>query len=182
MQAKRIVLIGAYCAVLIGGQLALSGIAGVEVVTVMLAAFAFAFGRADGVILAIAFSLLRCVLFGFFPNVVILYFVYYPALAFCFGWFGKKCDKKVTVKTHAVAVFLALVFGALFTALDNVITPLYYGYSKKLTQIYHAASIPVLISQTVCAVFTVLFLFPPLVKILNRFTAQRKRREVNEQP
>ena len=58
--AKDIALIGVFTAMLIGGQLVLSGIAGVEVVTVLLLAFSYYFGIIRGLFVANVFSILRC--------------------------------------------------------------------------------------------------------------------------
>ena len=168
MNARKIVIIGAYAALLLGSQLVLSGVAGVEVVTALFAAFAFSFGIVEGVVLGVAFSWLRCLLFGFFPNVVILYLVYYPLFAVGFGLLGRG-RAKYTVKIHVFAVLLAVFFAAAFTAIDNLVTPLYYGYSRTLFRLYHTASVPVVISQTICAGITVGLLFPPLVKVLAHF-------------
>ena len=60
-------------ALLIGGQLVLSSAAGVEVVTVMFLAFCTVYGRRAGMLTATAFSLLRCILFGFFHVLIYLY-------------------------------------------------------------------------------------------------------------
>ena len=41
-------------------------------------------------ITATCFSLLRCLLFGFYPNIIILYLIYYNLFALLFGTLGKK--------------------------------------------------------------------------------------------
>ena len=55
--AKKVVLPGVFTALLIGGQLILSGVSGVEVVTVLLLAFAYRYGVKQGLLVANAFSL-----------------------------------------------------------------------------------------------------------------------------
>ena len=75
--AKEITVIGLFVALLIGGQFVLSGISGIEIVTVLIVSFCFYFGVFRGVIVATAFSLLRCFIFGFFPNVIVLYLIFY---------------------------------------------------------------------------------------------------------
>ena len=86
--AKEIAAVAVMCALLIGGQLVLSSVSGVEVVTVLLLSFSFTFGRRAGVLAAIAFSILRCFLWGFFPSVILLYLIYYPLFALAFGALG----------------------------------------------------------------------------------------------
>lgn len=65
--AKEIAFIGLMAALLIACQLALSGLQGIEVVTVLFLAFCYSFGVVRGVIVANCFSLLRCLIWGFFP-------------------------------------------------------------------------------------------------------------------
>lgn len=69
--AKEISLISVFTALLIGGQFILSGISGIEIVTVLLLSFSYYFGITRGLFVANAFSLLRCFIFGFFPIVII---------------------------------------------------------------------------------------------------------------
>ena len=73
--AKKVILPGVFTALLIGAQLVLSGVSGIELVTVLLLTFTYKYGSKQGLLVATAFSLLRCFLFGFFPNVVVLYLV-----------------------------------------------------------------------------------------------------------
>jgi energy-coupling factor transport system substrate-specific component/cob(I)alamin adenosyltransferase len=76
-------------AILVAAQLCFSMLAGVEVVTVLFVAYAFVFGWKRGVIAAVSFSLLRQLVFGFFPQVLCLYLVYYPLLTLFSGCWGK---------------------------------------------------------------------------------------------
>ncbi len=88
-QAKSIASIAVMTALLIGGQLAFSYAVGIEVITVLLACYAFVYGVRCGVLSATAFSLLRCFIWGFYPAVVVLYLIYYPLFAAIFGLLGK---------------------------------------------------------------------------------------------
>lgn len=100
------------CAVLIAGQLALGWLAGVEIVTVLLLCFSVCFGAICGVITAVAFSLLRCLIWGFYPAVVILYLIYYPLFALVFGLLGKiKAETYQKAPVYlAVAIDILLLF------------------------------------------------------------------------
>ena len=71
---------GVFVALLIGGQFALFAVSGIEIVTVLFASFVFCFGIVRSLIVGTAFSLLRCFVFGFMPNVLILYLIYYNLL------------------------------------------------------------------------------------------------------
>ncbi len=163
--AKEISLMGVFIALLIGGQFALSAISGVEIVTALCVSFFFFFGVKRGVILATAFSLLRCFVFGFFVNVVILYLIYYNALAVVFGIMGKMLNKKANLKSIVVVTITAIAFTAWFTLLDNFISYIYLGLSKKAFEIYFKASLITMTSQIICVAVTVPLLFYPLIKI-----------------
>lgn len=86
--SKEIAYTAVACALLISGQYVFSFAAGVEIVSLLLVCFSYTFGVKDGVVCAIAFSLLRCLLYPFSLTAFILYLVYYPALASVFGGLG----------------------------------------------------------------------------------------------
>lgn len=69
-------------------QLVLGYVSGVELVTVFLLCFCYTFGITCGMITATAFSLLRCLIWGFAPNVIVLYLIYYNLFALLFGFLG----------------------------------------------------------------------------------------------
>lgn len=162
---KRAVFIAVYCALLIGGQLALSSVVGVEVVTVLSVCFCFYFGIVSGIITMTLFSLLRCLIFGFFPTVIILYLVYYNLLAVVYGLMGRFFKREIKRWWQAlIFVAVACVMTVVFTLLDDVITPLYMGMSEKATYAYFYSSLPIMGMQTLSVSFTVSFLFVPVLK------------------
>lgn len=114
--AKNIAYIALMTAILIGGQFALSFVAGIEIVTVLLLCFATYFGVAGGILTALSFSLLRCVIWGFYPTAVVLYLIYYPLFALCFGLIGKikkeRFDNAEAWLCFAVNAALALIIAA----------------------------------------------------------------------
>lgn len=162
--AKEIALNGVFTALLIGGQIVLSGISGVEIVTVLLLSFAYYFGIRRGLFVANAFSLLRCLIFGFFPNVIILYLVYYNLFVLAFGLLGIRFKKELNLVIHIILVIAACIMTIIFTGLDDIITPLYYRFSIDAMRAYALASLTVVIPQVICTIVTVSFLLP----ILNR--------------
>ncbi len=165
--AKEISLLGVYVALLIGGQLIFSGVSGIEIVSALTISFFYFFGVKRGVILSTAFSLLRCLAFGFFVNVILLYLIYYNVIAVAFGYIGKAFNRKVNVKTILIVTITAIVFTALFTVLDNFISYIYLGLSQKAFKIYFEASLLTMIPQIICVAITVPILFIPLIKIFN---------------
>jgi hypothetical protein len=72
-KTKFIVRVAVCVAMLIGAQLALSGVTGIEIVTVMMLCLCYCYGIQAGVAIATVFSLLRCLVFGFQVNVIVLY-------------------------------------------------------------------------------------------------------------
>lgn len=161
-------VVAVFTALLLAAQYALWFVKGVELVTVLLLVFSYRFGVRCGVLSAVAFSLLRCLLFGFFPNVVLLYLLYYPLFAACFGLLGNALHRRTGVRVQMLLTVLAVLLTALFTLLDDAVTPLLYGYTKEAALAYFLASLPTMAVQTVCAAVTVLLLFRPLLFILKR--------------
>lgn len=162
-------LIGVYTALLIGAQLALYSVSGIEVVSVLLLAFSFTFGVKKGVAVATSFSLLRCLIFGFIPQVIILYLIYYNLFAIVFGAVGKRLKNNFNFRVHLILILLAVVLTVVFTCLDNLITPLFYGYGKDSAIAYFYTSIYVLIPHAICVGASVLLLLKPLLKALKNF-------------
>lgn len=166
--AGYVAVVAVFTALLLAAQYALWFVKGVELVTVLLLVFSYRFGVRCGVLSAVAFSLLRCLLFGFFPNVVLLYLLYYPLFAACFGLLGNALHRRTGVRVQMLLSVLAVLLTALFTLLDDALTPLLYGYTKEAALAYFLASLPTMAVQTVCAAVTVLLLFRPLLFILKR--------------
>ena len=163
--AKEIAVLGVFVALLIGGQFILSGVAGVEVVTVLIVSFCFYFGVLRGTIVATAFSLLRCFIFGFFANVIVLYLLYYNLIAVLFGLIGKAFNKTVNVKKLILVVIVAILSTIVFNFIDVGLTYVFYGFTFKALKVYFVASIPTVITQIICVTVTVSLLFIPLIKI-----------------
>ena len=163
-----VAVVAVFTALLLAAQYALWFVKGVEAVTVLLLVFSYRFGVRCGVLSAVAFSLLRCLLFGFFPNVVLLYLIYYPLFAACFGGVGNALRRRADLKTQLLLTALAVLFAALFTLLDDAVTPLFYGYTKEAALAYFLASLPTMAMQCACALLTVFLLFRPLMAVLRR--------------
>lgn len=167
-KTKFIVRVAMCVALLIGAQLALSSISGIEIVTVMMLLFCFSYGIRHGIAIATTFSLLRCFVFGFQINVIILYLVYYNLFAVFFGWLGGRFAGKASLSKTVLIVVAAALFTVFFTLLDDVITPLVYGFSAKAAMAYFAGSLYAVIPQTACTVVTVCVCFHPLTKVIQK--------------
>lgn len=227
MKASRIALCAVFVALLIAVQYVMSYVPGVELVTVLMLCFCYAAGPVAGMASATCFTLLRCLLFGFVPNVVILYLVYYNLFALLFGFLGKRSAPpwlslsllaaicvlsayfaaaglpiSIVYKTRAkvmlwiifsVAAAITVIYAVLlvknrskkgreladvttlavvctmcFTLLDDVITPLFYGYTADAAAAYFIASLYVMVAQSVCTLISVLLLFHPLAAVFKK--------------
>ena len=167
-KTKFIVRVAICAAMLIGGQLALSGISGIEIITVMMLCLCFCYGIQTGLAIATTFSLMRCFYFGFQINIIVLYLIYYNVFALFFGWLGKRLVGDITWIRLGIVVAAAVLFTVLFTVLDNVITPLVFGFHGNAAKVYFAQSLTAMIPQTICAAVTVSLLFIPLTKVIRR--------------
>lgn len=111
MKTVQLVFCAVMTALLIAVQYVMGFVSGVELVTVLFLSFCYVFGVKCGLLTGLAFSLLRCLLFGFMPNVVLLYLVYYSLFALLFGFLGKRrvsvwlCPTLLAVLAAASAYF-----------------------------------------------------------------------------
>lgn len=163
--AREYAYIAVFIAILIAVQVVLSFVPGVELVTVLLVCFSFVMGVRRGLISATAFSLVRQIVFGFYPKVLILYLVYYNLLTLIFGLLGRKIKRPLVFLPLIVVV--ACLCTVSFTMFDNVLTPLWYGYSEKVARIYFYYSLPFMIPQVICTAVSVTALFYPLYKVFD---------------
>ena len=81
--------------------------------------FCFCYGISHGIAVATTFSLLRCFVFGFQIQVIILYLIYYNLFALFFGWLGAHLTGKNALPETAIVVAFAVVFTAMFMFLPN---------------------------------------------------------------
>lgn len=163
--AKDIALIGVYVSLLIASQFALSAVAGLEFITVLLLCFCYSFGAFRGCLVATLFSLLRCLFFGFFVNVVVLYLVYYNLFALFFGWLGKRFKGGTTLTKTVLVVAFAAIFTVCFTLIDDLLTPLIFRFSETAWRAYFYASLYTVIPQTVFSSISVAVFFVPMTKL-----------------
>lgn len=171
--AKECAFLAVFVALVITAQICFAAIPGVELVTVLFLSYSFAMGTKRGMLAATAFSLLRQIVFGFFPIVLILYLVYFNAFALLFGWLGKKFQSPQTAFPYIV--LLVCLCTACFSLLDNILTPLWYGYSRQAFRAHFFASLPIMFPQVVCAACSTFFLFLPLQKVFEEARRTLKR-------
>ncbi len=160
----KLAFAGMFVALLLGCQFVLSGVAGVELVTPLLLSFCFYFGVVQGVVVSTVFSCVRCMIFGFSPTALILYLIYYPLFALVFGLLGRWRRDRLTVGTYCLVTLVAVACTACFTLLDDVITPVFYGFTLEQARVYLVASLAVLVPHCACTAVTVPLLVPPLMQ------------------
>lgn len=162
---KECAFLAVFVALLIATQFVFSALAGIELVSVLFMTYVFVMGITRGVFVATAFSLLRTMLFGFFPAVVLIYLVYYNAVAVCIGLLGKSLKQRGDVFKVLAVTSASCIATVCFTLLDDVVTPWFFHYTLEASKAYFWASIPVMIPHVVCVGVSVSLLFFPLYKI-----------------
>ncbi|MBP3436803.1 MAG: hypothetical protein J6K61_02715 [Clostridia bacterium] len=168
-KSKHIIRVALCVAMLIGGQMALSAIPGIEVVTILFLSFSVTYGVKDALAAGTVFSVLRCLIFGFYINVILLYLIYYNLFGLFFGLLGKRIlNAKPFWRLFTVSL-LVLLFTALFTLLDNILSAVLFGFGKEAFFAYSLASLYTVIPQMLCAVATTAMFFLPLTKVMRRF-------------
>lgn len=135
-------------ALLIAVQLALGFVAGVELVTVLFLVFCYTFGAVYGVFVATAFSLLRCMIWGFYPVVVLLYLIYYNAFALLFGSIGKR-GKPVATWICPTMVGILLAACAFFGIRGVPVSALYQGKIRTMLWILFGILLAILLLYVV---------------------------------
>ncbi len=164
--AKECAYLSVFVALLIAVQLVLSLVPGVELVTVLFLSYVFVFGWKRGMAAATVFALLRQMVFGVYPVVLVLYLIYFNLLAVGFGVLGGKisCVKiKKMMRFLPIIVLLACLGTACFNILDNILTPIWFGYSQRAAKAYFYASLPFMFPQIICSAISVATLFLPLI-------------------
>lgn len=164
--AKRIALIGVCAGLIEGAKLALAQIPNVEVVTLLCAAFGFAFGL-NGVIATIIFVCIEPLIWGF-GTWFISYLLYWPFIALLFMFLGK--IKRLNRFVYMIiAVLLTVWFGVLTSLID---VGLFTGGLKnnffERFSIYYVRGIYFYLAQIVTNIITFLFVFPILSEKLKK--------------
>ncbi len=162
--AKKIALVGIAAATIECGKLALALLPNIEVVTLLCALYGYAFGG-FGVIAAVIFVCIEPLIWGV-NTWVVLYFVYWPFVAFVFWIFGR-----IKIKNRWIialfAVLLTFIFGLLSAFIE---IGLFSGYFDRFWYrfgIYYLRGVPFYIAQIATNAVLFPLLFPPLSKKLS---------------
>lgn len=105
---------------------------------------------------------------------VLLWVLFAVFVALCLTFDGLAAAKKIFGRSAASAMRLlvltavAVLCTAVFTLLDDVITPLMLGYSRLTALTYFYASFTAMLPQCVCTAVTMITLFVPLTTALEQ--------------
>ena len=168
-EAMAVAFVGIAAATIECAKLALSFLPNVEVVTLLVALFGYVFGWL-GVCAAFVFVCIEPLIYGF-NTWVILYFLYWPALAILFMML-KKIGVKGRIPLSLVAVGSTVLFGMLSSFIDTVF---YLGINEAFFRnlvLYYARGVVFYIVQ----ITSNAVLFPLLFKFLAQKLEVIKRR------
>jgi len=122
--ALYVAITALFAALLTGGKMALAVIPNVEVVTILVAVFAYVWGLGYALPSIVAFIVVQMLFYGF--NIWVLqYFIHWPLVAVVFALLGKANIKRVWVKIvlpTAIAVALTFTFGVMTSATDTFVS------------------------------------------------------------
>lgn len=87
---------------------------------------------------------------------------------------GKTKSGREIASATALAAFCTVCF----TLLDDILTPLFYGYSAGVATAYFYTGFLAMLPQTICAAVSVFILFYPLKKLFSYFDGNKKDRKI----
>lgn len=166
---KKIALTGVLAALLIAGKWTLAA-PNIEVVTLLLASFAFVFGPSVSILAAAAFVLEEAFAWGF-NTWVLCYFIYWPLVAGVFSLLGFLVKKRgylmLTVTATVAAVTLTAFFGVLSSLIDiGLFSGTYQNFWQRFSIMY-GRGIVFFAVQIICNLVLFSIAFTPLVQLLS---------------
>ncbi len=159
LQIKDIALIGILSATITSGKFALSFVPNVEIVTLLLMVYTIVFGIKVSLLCAFIFSTIEIFIYGF-HTWLLGYYLIWPILILISAIMNTK------IKTEYGYAVLAGIFGFTFGLFFAVIESLFYGIPYGIS--YWIRGIPFDIVHGVSNFIIVLFLFKPLINLLQK--------------
>ena len=161
----KIALVGIMAAIVECGKLALSFIPNVEVVTLFLALFSYAFGSL-GLLSAIIFVCIEPLIWGF-GTWVFSYLIYWPMVALVFFVFGRLKIKNRFIITAAV-ILLTFFFGILSSLVDIGLLSGFFDNFWYRFGIYYARGVVFYVVHIVSNAVIFFLLFPFLLERIGK--------------
>ena len=156
-------LVGMMAATVECGKLALAALPNIEVVSLFIALFSYAFGWA-GVLAAFVFVCIEPMIWGF-GTWFLSYLIYWPLLAIVFLFLGRR-NVKSRLVTTSVIVISTFLFGILTSLVD---VGLFSGSFDRFFYrfgVYYARGVVFYAVHLVSNLVLFLFAFPPLCALL----------------
>ncbi|MCL2861857.1 MAG: hypothetical protein FWE22_05560 [Firmicutes bacterium] len=129
MSAKRITILALMVALLTGGKTALAwAVPNVEIVTLLLVAYALILPRRDALFVTIIFVLIEILIWGFLLWWVVLYIIYWPSLVLVVSLLKEKINRRGDIlspekeKLYNKRVIFAAIIGVAFTMFFGVLS------------------------------------------------------------
>ncbi len=161
---RKIVLTAMIAAILTGAKLALSYVANVEVITLLIAVFTAVLGAGIVMPAVLIFIVTETFLYGF-GTWVLSYIIYWPLLVCVFSLCAK--SKNDLIFKLCAVVFTAF-FGVLTSLVDTgLVSANFDDFFARFLILYARGSIFYTV-HVLCNLATFAFLFSPLKKILDR--------------
>lgn len=172
-RVKKLCQIALISATLTACKFALSYVANVEIVTLILVATTLGLGFTIGFSSSIIFCLIEMLIYGVGPWVV-AYFIHFPLVTVLVGLVSK------TKRKHIYAIILAVIatigFGVLSTIMEVLMFSSTQDFGEKFVFRY-IAGIPFFVTHVVSNAIILSFGVYPLTKLFERF---RIRKPINE--
>ena len=166
---KKIAVIALMAATLSGGKTALSFVPNVEIVTVLIALYAYVFGMSYVFPCVLVFVTAEIFIWGL-NTWVVSYYIYWPTVAFVFSVLGKRQAKLFSVTLSAV--ILTLFFGVLTSLIDvGLLTGSFDNFWYRFAVMY-ARGIVFFAVHVFSNLIVFLALFNPLEKTLEKLKKQ----------
>ena len=175
--ALYVAITALFAALLTGGKMALAAFPNVEVVTILIAVFAYVWGIKYALPSTIAFVVVQVLIYGF--NVwVVQYLIHWPCVAIAFCLLGKVQWKRkwvIVALSTAFAIVLTFLFGVMTSATDTLVSyTSQAGFKFVLDDFWarfslmYVRGVSFYVTQLVCNAVLFVSTFLPLVKALRR--------------
>ncbi len=163
--ASKVALVGIMAATAEVGKLALAAIPNVEIVTLLLALYAYVFGCL-GILAAAVFVCIEPLIWGF-GSWMLSYFIYWPLVALIFWLLGATRVKNRFILA-GIAVTLTAFFGVLTSAVDvGFFMGKFDGFLYRFSIMY-MRGLPFYITQIICNAALFVGVFPFLSRKLKQ--------------
>ena len=175
--ALYVAITALFAALLTGGKMALAAFPNVEVVTILIAVFAYVWGIKYAIPSTIAFVVVQVLIYGF--NIwVVQYLIHWPCVAIVFCLLGKvqwKRNWAVVVLSTTIAIVLTILFGVMTSATDTLVSyTASAGFKFVLDDFWarfslmYVRGISFYVTQVICNTALFISTFLPLTKTLKR--------------